>query len=92
MIYEKTMPDPVFKVSCMLNFEPKVSHQFQQLVMLMTNMDVSNPSLSDIDDVGSHQGMSEDETSPTRRGPPSEASSQEWDKLTDPGTQTPATT
>lgn len=36
----------------------------------------------------------EDETSPTRGGPPSEApseaSSQEWDKLTDPGTQTPA--
>ena len=29
----------------------------------------------------------EQETSPERTGPPSEASSQEWDKLTDPGSQ-----
>ena len=27
----------------------------------------------------------EEETSPERTGPPSEASSQDWDKLTDPG-------
>ena len=30
------------------------------------------------------------DTSPTRGSPPSVASSNEWDKLTDSGTQTPA--
>ncbi|KIJ69854.1 hypothetical protein HYDPIDRAFT_184391 [Hydnomerulius pinastri MD-312] len=64
VIYEKTVPAPVF-----------------QLVMQLTNMDVSSPSpalgreglpLPDEDDEG---------TSPT--GPPSEASSQEWDKVKD---------
>ncbi|KIK82048.1 hypothetical protein PAXRUDRAFT_14928 [Paxillus rubicundulus Ve08.2h10] len=64
VIYEKTVPAPVF-----------------ELVMQLTNMDVSSTtspaalsgvSLADDDD---------DETSP--RGPPSEASSQEWDKVKD---------
>lgn len=51
--------------------------------MEMTNLDVSAHS--------SPTGMAErsmpdeDETSPVRGGPPSESSSQEWDKLTDPG-------
>ena len=51
--------------------------------MDMTNLDVSAPSSP----VG-RAGISlpeEDETSPIRGGPPSETSSQEWDKLTDPG-------
>ena len=34
------------------------------------------------------EAAEEDETSPERTGPPSEASSQEWDKLTDPGATT----
>lgn len=33
-------------------------------------------------------GVDED-SSPTSRGPPSEASSQEWDKVTDPGSAGP---
>ena len=58
------------------------------MVMDMTNLDVSAPH-----DPSAHDGQDEDdgETSPTRGGPPSVASSQEWDKVTDPGVQTPAT-
>ena len=33
------------------------------------------------------ESAEEAETSPTRSGPPSETSSQEWDQLTDPGSQ-----
>ena len=52
----------------------------KQLVIELTNLDVSlsspQSSAGDIDD---------EETSPVRGGPPSETSSQEWDKLTDHG-------
>ena len=34
------------------------------------------------------EAAEEEETSPERTGPPSEASSQDWDKLTDPGVTT----
>jgi hypothetical protein len=57
-----------------------------QLVMEMTNLDVSASALSD----RPLPDNEEDNTSPTRGGPPSEASSQEWDKVTDLGAQTPA--
>ena len=55
------------------------------MVMNMTNLDVSAPH-----DPSDNDGQDEDdgETSPTA---PSVASSQEWDKVTDPGVQTPAT-
>ncbi|KAH9844112.1 MAS20-domain-containing protein [Rhodofomes roseus] len=68
MIYQKTVPEPVFKI-----------------IMELTQQDVSVPSSTE----GSVQreASDEDETSPTRSGPPSEASSQEWDRLTDPGSQ-----
>ena len=57
----------------------------------MTNLDVSSPSpFAENEDEQSHSA-SEDEMSPSRRGPPSEASSQEWDKVTDPGRHTPTT-
>jgi import receptor subunit TOM20 len=59
-----------------------------QMVMDMTNLDVSSPPPSN----PNVRELPEDEdTSPTRGGPPSETSSQEWDKVTDPGAQTPAT-
>lgn len=51
--------------------------------MEMTNLDVSPPSSS-----SGRAGASlpeDEETSPVRGGPPSETSSQDWDKLTDPG-------
>ena len=53
-------------------------------------MDVSDSSLSEKDEAEEVQEETEEqeqETSPERTGPPSEASSQEWDKLTDPGSQ-----
>jgi import receptor subunit TOM20 len=60
-------------------FEHRVD-RLNQIVMEMTNLDVSSPS-SSIE----RELPEEDESSPVRTGPPSEASSQEWDKLTDPG-------
>jgi len=63
------------------------------MVMDMTNLDVSSPSTSP-----SHRSarslpdeLGDEEASPARGGPPSETSSQEWDKVTDPGSQTPVT-
>ena len=32
----------------------------------------------------------DEESSPSSKGPPSEASSQEWDKVTDPGSSVPS--
>jgi len=52
-----------------------------QLVIELTNLDVSELSPSDSRDA---QDDLDDETSPVRGGPPSETSSQEWDKVTDP--------
>lgn len=55
-----------------------------QIIMEMTNLDVSarSPSASQVGLPLSEED--EIDTSPVRGGPPSEASSQEWDKLTDP--------
>jgi len=54
--------------------------------MDLTNTEVSEtPSPFD----GGALLHTDEDTSPTR-GPPSEASSQEWDKVTNPGSQTPA--
>lgn len=51
--------------------------------MELVNADVSEPhSEKKFEDTGA---ADEAETSPTRTGPPSETSSQEWDQLTDPG-------
>lgn len=62
------------------------------MVMEMTNLDVSAPISSSMA-AGVSAAMAQqapeedaDELSPSR-GPPSEASSQEWDRLTDPGSQ-----
>lgn len=81
----RVYPSPV---ELIVIYERTVPPPVFQIVMQLTNMDVSSPSsppgkgdaqLSDDDD---------DELGATR--PPSEASSQEWDKVTDPGSQTPA--
>ena len=51
--------------------------------MEFVNADVSNPATAK-----QQEESTEDvETSPVRSGPPSETSSQEWDTLTDPGSQ-----
>lgn len=56
--------------------------------MEMTNMDVSEGPVDAPGVVDEAQEVDEQEqeqeTSPERTGPPSEASSQEWDKVTDP--------
>jgi len=50
--------------------------------MELTQLDVSRPTSPLPDGI-------DEETSPMR-GPPSETSSQEWDKVTDAGSHTPA--
>ena len=67
-----------------------------QIVMDLMNLDVSS-SESFGESVEEHaveiSGVSDEDggdASPTRGSPPSVASSNEWDKLTDSGTQTPA--
>jgi mitochondrial import receptor subunit TOM20 len=82
-IYENTVPAPVFKVSLPQNLYFTVLTNVQ-LVVQMTNMDVSSSPSSPLtkssrivnDDI-------DDDSSPTR----SQASSQEWEKVTDPESQ-----
>jgi mitochondrial import receptor subunit TOM20 len=76
MIYQKTVPEPVFKI-----------------VMEMTSLDVSVPLSATGMAAGRASGINEDDagrspSSTSRSGPPSEASSQEWENLTDPGART----
>lgn len=76
VIYQKTVPDPVFKI-----------------VMEMTSLDVSVPFSAAGLTVGRGGSVNEDEegkspSSTNRTGPPSEASSLDWENLTDPGART----
>ncbi|KAF7798911.1 hypothetical protein EIP86_010139 [Pleurotus ostreatoroseus] len=65
VIYQKTVPPPIFSV-----------------IMEMTNLDVSeSPDLEMSIEAEQSFAVEEDETSPERTGPPSEASSQDWDKV-----------
>ncbi|KAF5393185.1 hypothetical protein D9757_001191 [Collybiopsis confluens] len=68
----RVYPSPV---ELMMIYQKTVPEPIFKLVIQLTNLDVSlsNPSNSSIDDV--------DEDSSPVRGPPSETSSQEWDKL-----------
>lgn len=59
--------------------------------MEMTNLDVSSDSLAEGPAGSFSDALDSTEQSPTRSGPPSETSSQEWDKVTDPGSATPNT-
>ena len=54
--------------------------------MELVNADVSMPT-SEAQSEKREEPAEEVETSPTRSGPPSETSSQEWDRLTDPGSK-----
>ncbi len=89
MIYEKTVPEPVFKVGSVSTYDPygQFLNFVHQIIMDLTNLDVSSSTPSfGLESSESHEiALEEDETSPERGGPPSEASSQDWDKLTDPG-------
>ncbi|KAJ2930564.1 hypothetical protein H1R20_g6531, partial [Candolleomyces eurysporus] len=67
-------------------YQSTVSPPVFKLVIEMTNMDVSSTSSPAARSAQIARDDSLDDISPVR-GPPSEASSQEWDKLTDPGSQ-----
>ena len=85
-IYQSTVSPPVFKV-CPRSLLPDLSlTNIPQLVIEMTNMDVSSSSSPAARSAQLARDDSLDDISPVR-GPPSEASSQEWDKVTDPGSQ-----
>jgi len=76
VIFQKTVPDFVFKI-----------------VLEMMRLDVSEPPPSaDNDEAPPSSALSEDDDGSTsKRGPPSETSSQDWDRITDPGSVTPPT-
>ncbi len=61
------------------------------MVLEMMRLDVSDPPPSADVDTLPHSTISEDDGSTSKRGPPSEASSQDWDQVTDPGSLTPPT-
>lgn len=63
------------------------------MVLEMMRLDVSDrdtPPSVDVD-TSLHSAISEDDGSTSQRGPPSEASSQDWDRVTDYGSLTPPT-
>jgi import receptor subunit TOM20 len=85
VIYQKTVPEPIFKVRfCVYSLHFSLSF-WMQLVMALTNLDVS--STSSPPPHGSSP-LSDEEASSASPGPPSEASSQEWDKVADSSAQT----
>ncbi|KAJ3573698.1 hypothetical protein NP233_g2272 [Leucocoprinus birnbaumii] len=68
VIYQKTVPEALFKI-----------------IIDLTNMDVSPPSSPTLKPKKEEVEEEEPaEASPTRSGPPSETSSHEWDKLSNP--------
>ncbi|KAG6850625.1 hypothetical protein H0H93_010817 [Arthromyces matolae] len=82
----KVYPSPM---ELIVIYEKTVPAPVFELIVQMMNVDVSHVT-STI--VNGQSALDDDgETSSTSGGPPSEASSQEWDKVTDPGTNTPAT-
>ena len=63
------------------------------MVLEMMRLDVSErdpPPSVDVDALPPST-ISEDDGSTSQRGPPSEASSLDWDRVTDPGSLTPPT-
>ena len=63
------------------------------MVLEMMRLDVSDPPSSATGSAGEAppSTLSEDDGSTSKRGPPSETSSQDWDRITDPGSLTPPT-
>jgi mitochondrial import receptor subunit TOM20 len=61
------------------------------MVLEMMRLDVSEPSSSASTDEAPPSTLSEDDGITSNRGPPSETSSLDWDRITDPGSLTPPT-
>ncbi|KAG5648783.1 hypothetical protein DXG03_000132 [Asterophora parasitica] len=83
----RVYPSPV---ELIVIYQKTVPEPIFKMVMDMTNLDVSSPHHSPLSTSGQSLPEEDGERSPTSGGPPSEASSQEWDKVTDPGSRTPA--
>lgn len=83
MIYQKTVPENVFKIvmeMTSLDVSEPSTTAAEAKPAPPEETPASEPSKKD---VGS--GDEDESTKATRSGPPSETSSQEWDTLTDPG-------
>ncbi|KAL5530712.1 TOM20 [Sanghuangporus sanghuang] len=77
----RVYPSPM---ELILIYQKTVPEPCLAIVMELYNMDVSTSS--EMGGSGMNIGIDIDEaSSPISKGPPSEASSQEWDKVTDPG-------
>ena len=61
------------------------------MVLEMMRLDVSDPPSSTSASEALPSTLSEDDGSTSKRGPPSETSSQDWDRVTDPESLTPPT-
>jgi hypothetical protein len=81
MIYQKTVPEPIFKVYIFSLPTVQLLTSNFQLIIDLTNLDVSTPSSPTAKPAEESDAAESNETSPTQSGPPSETSSHEWDKL-----------
>ena len=61
------------------------------MVLEMMRLDVSDPPSSASAGEALLSTLSEDDGNTSKRSPPSETSSQDWDRVTDPGSLTPPT-
>jgi import receptor subunit TOM20 len=77
----RVYPSPV---ELIVIYQKTIPEPIFKIIMEMTNLDVSEEP-TPLDTSNIHIEHEDDETSPGSGGPPSEASSQEWDKLTDSG-------
>lgn len=85
-IYQKTVPEPILMVCCycLCSFYCQPYDKSLQVVLQLYNLDVSGQAqMMENIDLGVAMGMAG--VDPLSRGPPSEASSQDWDNVTDPG-------
>jgi import receptor subunit TOM20 len=84
----RVYPSPV---ELIMIFQNTVPEPIFKMVLEMMRLDVSDPPPSIDGDTLPHSTIPEDDGSTSQRGPPSEASSQDWDRVTDPGSLTPPT-
>ncbi|KAH9006787.1 MAS20-domain-containing protein [Lactarius hatsudake] len=73
----RVYPSPV---ELIMIFQNTVPEPIFKMVLEMMRLDVSDPPPSADVDTLPHASISEDEESTSKRGPPSEASSQDWDR------------
>jgi import receptor subunit TOM20 len=84
----RVYPSPV---ELIMIFQNTVPEPIFKMVLEMMRLDVSEPPPSTDGDTLPHSTIPEDDGSTSQRGPPSEASSQDWERVTDSGSLTPPT-